>query len=212
VIKKLFLIVLLIFFSMPVFSTPVVEDLSSANGSKPLEVSITFDWISKTQLQRDENIKSIQSILFNDKNPKIKYSKKEFKAKYANFLKNKNFLNDYDEISKGKREDADKYYCGFYLGKLLIAYGIQYKKHPENIYYYDSMGSLRWVDVFSKGYPKYPYFSYQYYKNGEMAAAYYYASSYDQYVFSPDKKFRGRWYREKLFNKKAKVIMTRSNY
>ncbi len=196
---------------MPAFSTPIVETPVSLDEMKPIEIGVTFDWISKSQLQRDENIKQIQDILFSETSAE-KYSKKEFKKKYTDFWKNKNYLQDYTEISNGKKEDTDKNYCGFYWNKMLVAYGIQYKNNLKNIYYYDSMGGLRWIDTFSDNYPKFPYWSYQYYRNGKLVAAYYYESAYDQYVFDPDKKFKGRWYKDKLYNRNAKVIMTRTNW
>lgn len=197
--KKLIIFILLMFFALPVFS-------------KTLETGITFDWISKTQLQRDENILQIQNTLFTDSTV-IKYPKKQFKSEYKEFLKDENHVINYQEIAKGKHEDKDKNYSGFFLKNgLLVAYGIQDKRNMKSIYYYDAMGNLRYVDKFSANYPKFPYITLQYNINGELVAAFYYVSDYDQYVFSPDKKFKGRWYKEKLYNRKAKVIMTRSNY
>jgi len=204
--KKTIIILLFCFISL---SLPVFSQTDEV--SKPLEIGITFDWISKTQLQRDENIEQIQNVLFGD-DVVSKYNKKEFRAQNSEFAKDNNFLKDYEEISAGKKEDADKYYCGFYWNKLLVAYGIQYKKNMKSIYYYDAMGNLRWVDAFSANYPKFPYYSYQYKTSGELVAAYYYVSDFDQYVYNPDKKFQGRWYKENLYNKKAKIIMTRSNW
>lgn len=201
---KKFIAILFILISFPCFVFAQEE-------TKPLEIGLTFDWISKSQLQRDENIKQIQGTLF-DTNTILRYEKKEFREKYSEFLKNKNYLTDYEEISHGKKEDTDKYYCGFFFKKMLVAYGIQYKKNMKNIYYYDAMGTLRWLDIYSCDYPKFPYWSYQYERNGKMVAAYYYISDADQYVFSPDKVFKGRWYKDKMYNKNAKVIMTRSNY
>lgn len=210
IVKKIIIFILFMLFVPPAFSEPLIET-PITELSKPLEAGVTFDWISKTQIQRDENIKNIQDLLFTQ-DTNLKINKKEFQKTYSDFWKNKNYLNDYEEISQGKKEDDEKNYCGFYVGKLLVAYGIQYKKDMQNIYYYDAMGNLRWVDVFSSSYPNFPYWSYQYYRNGEMIAAYYYVSNYDQYVFDPDKKFRGRWYKDKLYNRKAKVVMTRTNY
>lgn len=208
--KKIIISVFLVFLAMPVFSEPLL-DAPLTETSQTFEAGITFDWITKTQLQRDENIAKIQNILFTQ-DTALKINKKEFEKTYSNFWKNPNFTKDYEEISQGKKEDDEKNYCGFYVGKLLVAYGIQYKNNLKNIYYYDAMGNLRWVDVFSSSYPNFPYWSYQYYRNGELIAAYYYVSNYDQYVFDPDKKFRGRWFKDKLYNRKAKVVMTRTNY
>lgn len=203
--RKIITLILIMLIALPAFSQPVGEN------QKPFEAGVEFDWISKTQIQRDENIKEIQTILFND-DTVSKYEKGEFKQKYSDFLKDKDFLKNYEEISNGKKEDADKNYCGFYWNKLLIAYGIQYKKNMGNIFYYDSLGNLRWVDVFSKDYPVFPYWSYQYYRNGKMVAAYYYKSSYDQYIFDSNKRFQGRWYKENMYNRNAKIIMTRTAY
>lgn len=205
--RKFIIAGLLILFALPVFSQQLTEECA-----KPYEVGIEFDWISKTQLQRDENIAQIQNSLFSAATV-TKYPKKEFREKYTKFLKDKDHLTNYEEISHGKKEDSDKNYCGFFLkNKLLIAYGIQYKNNMKNIYYYDAMGGLRWLDAFSDNYPNFPYTSYQYDVNGKLVAAYYYVSDIDQYVFGPNKSFMGRWYKEKMYNKNAKVIMTRSNY
>lgn len=180
--------------------------------TQTIEGGVDFDWISKSQLQRDENISQIQKILLTDSTV-IKYPKNQFKEKYSNFFKDKDYLDNYTEISHGKKEDADKKTCGFFWkNKMLMAYGLQYKKDMKHIFYYDALGNLKWLDTFSDNYPNFPYMSYQYSTNGKLFAAYYYVSDKDQYVFGPDKKFKGRWYKEKLYNRRAKVILTRSNY
>lgn len=201
------------FLALPVFSEPIVDNPSQIGESaKPIECTITFDWISKTQLQRDENIQEIQNILFNEKTV-LKYPKKEFKTKYGEFLKDKDSMQNYMDISGGKKEDAQKYYGGFKLPNgLLIAYGIQYKNNMKNIYYYDAMGHLRFIDIYSDTYPKFPYYALQYDTSGRLIGTIYFESIYDQYVFNPNKTFKGRWFNEKMYNKNAKVIMTRSNY
>ena len=197
--KKIFILLVMMFFTLPVFS-------------KTLECDVSFDWISKTQLQRDENIAQIQNMILPDSTV-IKYPKKAFRAENAAFLKDADYVKNHTEISNGKKEDADKIYCGFLLkNRMLIAYGIQYKKNMKNIYYYDAMGGLRWIDIFSDNYPNFPYTAYQYDSSGNLFAAYYYVSEADQYVYHPNKTFIGRWYKDKFYNKRAKVIMTRSNY
>lgn len=209
--KRIFILILALFINLQTFSAETAKNLPEDETTKTIEASVTFDWISKSQLQRDENINEIREVLFGNSFTE-KYSRNEFKSKYAEFLKEKDYLTLYDEISKGKKEDETRNYCGFFVGKLLIAYGIQYKNNMKNIYYYDVMGNLRWVDVFSENYPEFPYWSYQYYKTGELVGAFYYVSDDDQYIFSPEKKFKGRWYKDKMYNKNAKVIMTRSNW
>lgn len=198
--KKFFLLLMILFLSSPCFAQ-----------DKVLQGVVEFDWITKTQIQRDENIEQVKNIVFND-DTIFKYDKNEFKSSIADFKKNKNFLNDYDEIKSGKKEDDEKYYCGFYWKKLLVAYGIQYKKDKTQVYYYDAMGTLRWIDKYSKQYPTFPYWVYQYDTKGRLNAVYYYVSDDDQYVYSPKKEFQGRWYKDKLYNKNAKVVLTRSNF
>lgn len=198
--KKLLIFVCFLFLASPVFA------------QQPLEAGISFDWISKTQMQRDENIGQIHDILFENETLK-KYPKAEFKEQYKTFLKDENHVNNYFDIAGGKKEDADKKYAGFFLKNgLLVAYGIQYKNNMKNIYYYDAMGNLRYVDIFSDNYPNFPYSSSQYRINGELVGKFYFLSDYDQYIYDPDGKFKGRWYKENMYNRNAKVIMTRSNW
>lgn len=200
-----FLLSLLLLFALPAFSQQI-ETI------KPLECKIEFDWISKTQLQRDDNIKQIQDILFNEKTI-LRYPKKEFKAQNEMFLKDKASTLHYLDISNGKKEDKDKYYAGFFLKNgLLIAYGIQYKNNLKNIYYYDAMGHLRFVDYYSDTYPKFPYYALQYNAIGKLIGTIYFVSDCDQYIFNPDKTFKGRWYKENMYNRNAKIVLTRSNY
>ena len=210
--KKIIISILFIFLALPAISKQKAENPSTLEESTiTIEAGVSFDWIPKTQLQRDENIKQIQTVLFNEKTV-MKYPKKTFKEKYEYYWKDPDFLQHYEEISSGKKEDTDKNYCGFYWKNILVAYGIQYKNDMKNITYYDAIGNLRWVDVFSADYPVFPYWSYQYSKSGEMVAAYYYISDYDQYVFNPKKKFIGRWYKENMYNKNAKIIMKRTSW
>lgn len=203
--KKFIFLVLLLFLVIPVFA-------QESDTTIMLQGEVTFDWISKTQLQRDENIKQIQDILFNEKTV-LKYPKKEFRAQNTPFLKDKDSIQHYVDISNGKKEDADKYYAGFFLKNgLLVAYGVQNKNNMKNIYYYDAMGHLRFVDYYSDNYPKFPYYSLQYDVNGRLIGTIYFVSVYDQYIFNPDKTFKGRWYKLNMYNRNAKIILTRSNY
>lgn len=210
--KKIVLAVLFLIITLPALAEPIVESPFSNAETKPLECSVTFDWISKTQLQRDENIQQIQNILFNEKTV-LKYNKKAFREEYKSFLKDKDSMQHYIDVSNGKKEDSDRYYAGFFLKNgLLIAYGFQYKNNMRNIFYYDAMGHLRFVDIYSPTYPKFPYYALQYDTTGKLIGTIYFVNEYDQYIFNPDKTFKGRWYKENMYDRKAKVILTRSNY
>lgn len=209
--KKIIVLLLFMFLALPVFSEPALEAPLLPEVTKPLEVGIEFDWISKTQLQRDENIKQIQNMLFSE-GFKPNYSKQEFKEKFKYNWKDKDNFQHYEAVNTRITEDANNYYCGFFKNKILVVYGIQHKNNMKNKYYYDAMGGLRWIDSMSDNYPKFPYWSYQYYRNGKLVAAYYNLSDYDQYIFDANKKFIGRAYKENIYNRNAKVIMTRSNF
>ena len=184
--------------------------LPLATLAQPLKGEVTFDWLSKSQLEINENINEIRNTIFTDDVVR-KYSKKDFRQQYKDKLKNPNNLMDYEDISQGKTEDAEKNYCGFYWKKYLVAYGIQYKNNPTENLYYDALGRLKWVDKYAGNYPNFPYWSYQYDINGKLVAVYYFVSEEDQYVYLPNGTFQGRWFKDKMYNRKAKVVLTRSN-
>ena len=48
--------------------------------------------------------------------------------------------------------------------------------------------------------------------NGNLKASYYFISKYDQYIYDENGKFKGRWYKDKMYDRKAKVILTRTNW
>ena len=198
--KKIFttLLFLLFFANLQVFAQ-----------EKVLESSVTFNWLNTSKSQIESDINEVRDLLFNE-GTVLKYDKAAFKEENIKEWKNKNYLEDFDAIRKGKKEDKDRYLCGFYWKNLMVAYGIQYKSKMEVVYYYDAMGNLRWLDKVSSAFPKYPYWSYQYDRTGKMVAAFYNLSGDDQYIFTPDKKFKGRWYKEYMYDENAKIRMKRS--
>lgn len=197
---KKFLIFLFILF----LNTPFVH-------SKTLDGEISFDWISKTQMERDENILQIKNNIFSENIVK-NYGRSLFKRVYKEHWKDSDYITNYTEVSRGKTEDKEKKYCGFYWKKYLISYGLQYKNNPRENFYYDALGHLKWIDRYSKEYPNFPYVSYQYGVNGKLRAVYYFLSDYDQYIFDNNGSFKGRWYKDKMYDRKANVILIRSNW
>lgn len=205
---KKILIIFFLFFALPCFA----KDNLQTEDIKPIEAGVSFEWISKTQMQRDASIQETRNAVF--EGITMSYPKNEFKKKYSQFLKDGEHIKNYEEISEGKTEDENAYYCAFKLGNtsVMVMYAIQYKKDLNHIYYYDAMGNLWYIDVFSKEYPQFPYKSYQYNVKGKLIAGYYYNSAYDQYAYDEKKNFRGRWFKENYYNRRAKVIMTRTNW
>lgn len=211
--KKILILLILTLLALPVRAKQKPETSIWIEGNSPvIKGGVTFDWIGKTQLQRDENIKDIQDKLFNEKTV-LKYSAKKFKAQYKDFSKDKESMQHYMAVASGIREDSDNFYAGFFLKNgLLIAYGIQKKNDMKHIYYYDAIGRLKYIDTYSDNYPKFPYYALQYSLSGKLIGTIYFVSSEDQYIFNPDKTFKGRWFKENLYNRNARIILTRSNY
>ena len=86
------------------------------------------------------------------------------------------------------------------------------KNNPKFVYYYSAFGKLIYVDISSDQYPNFPYYSRQYRANGKLSGAIYFVSKDLQYVYEPDGKFKGVWYKDKMFDRNAKQILTRNNW
>lgn len=211
--KKILILLILALLALPVGAKQKPETSIWTEGNAPvIEGQVTFDWIGKTQLQRDQNITDIQNKLFNEKTM-LKYPSKKFKAQYQEFSKDKESMQHYMAVASGIKEDSDNFYAGFFLKNgLLIAYGIQKKNDLKHIYYYDAMGHLKYIDIYSDNYPKFPYYALQYNLSGKLIGTIYFVSAEDQYIFNPDKTFKGRWFKENLYNRNARIILSRSNY
>ena len=201
--KKLFN--LLIFFAF-------ILSPSIASEQEIIQGQINFDWLTKSQLERDENIEVMRNILY-EQDVVSNFSKTEFKYVYQNNLKDKNTKIHYMQILSGVKHTETENLAGFFTlkDKILYAYAIQYKNNPKTIYYYDTLGNLRYVDKLSDNYPNYPYYSHQYYKNGKLVSSIYFTAFDTQYMYK-NGKFIGVWFKDTMFNSKAKKIMTRTNY
>ena len=207
--KKFLLIFLMLIFGNFVYSADFEQ-------IEPVETpvitgGIEFDWLEIAQQDRDNIITKYKSELFPE-NTVYKYTKKDFKEKYKDFLKDKDYQRHYMLVSNNVTETDDENLCGFFRGRLLISYAIQYKNDLRHVYYYDVLGNLRYVDNMSENYPNFPYYSKQYRVNGTLAGAIHFESHDLQYVFNNNQTFKGVWYKDKMFNNKAKQIMTRTNW
>ena len=202
--KKLFTVI----FILSIFVN--IPALSEENFI--LQGKVNFDWAEKSQFERDLQIEEIKNTIYKDEFVK-KYPKKAFKSDYADFLKDKNYKSNYFTLKSGKNETKDANLSGFFSKneKILFIYGIQYKNNIYTKYYYDAMGNLRYIDTFSTNYPNYPYFTHQYRIDGSLAGSVYFKDKDTQYIFK-NEKFSGVWFKNTMFNRKAKKIMTRSNY
>lgn len=173
---------------------------------------VDFNWVNMSQVERDADISEYQKTLFGDEIV-TKIPKKEFRNNYKDFLKDKNYKSTYQLVINGITETSDAKLCAFlYKEKVLYMYAIQYKNNPQRVYYYSPLGALKYVDELSENYPNFPYYSKQYRANGTLAGAIYFGSHDLQYMYEPDGSFKGVWYKEKMFDRNAKQILTRTNW
>lgn len=209
---KRFLVVLLILLLGKV---SLAEDLSPViqeeKAPAPITASIEFDWLDISQIDRDAVIAKYSSELFKD-DTVYKYNKKEFRKDYKDFLKDSDYKRHYMLVSNDVKETNDENLCGFFKGNILISYAIQYKNDLKTAYYYDAFGKLRYIDKFSDNYPNFPYMSKQYRANGTLVSAIYLMSKDLQYMYNKDQSFKGAWYKDKMYDSRAKQVLKRNNW
>lgn len=187
--------------------------LNKDTDSKTLEAVVAFDWLDITQAQRDENIEHYRNLLFEDNSSRVYFTKDEFKKEFKTYYKDKDFKLHYMLTNNGVTEDEDAKYCAFYYkNNTLVMYAIQYKNNPNKAFYYTAFGGLRYTDVMSDEYPNFPYTSMQYNKKGQLKSAIYFISKDLQYMYGPEKEFQGLWYKDKMYDKKGKQVLTRTNW
>lgn len=191
----------------------LAEDLvqSDIGDNITLSANAEFNWIDISQDERNSIISKYRADLFDD-NTVYKFKKKDFKLIFKDFIKDPDYKRHYMLVSNNVHETNDENLCGFYKGKLLVSYAIQYKKDLKTVYYYDVLGNLRYVDTFSDNYPNFPYTSKQYRVTGKLISAIYFISHDLQYMYRNNETFRGIWYKDKMYNSKGKQTLTRTNW
>ena len=209
--KKILAILLLLLVGSISNATDLTEVLPDENNNPVLTANIVFDWLDINQTDRDAVIEKYKSELFPD-DTIYKYKKKEFKNEYKDFLKDKDYKRHYMLVTNNVKETNDENLCGFYRKTLLISYAVQYKNDLRTVYYYDVLGNLRYVDKLSENYPNYPYMSKQYRVSGKLIGAIYFISHDMQYMYNSDMTFKGAWYKDKMYDRHAKQVLTRTNW
>ena len=175
-----------------------------------LVADIQYDWIDKNEVEKEAIISEVHDIIFESEIQK----RTDLKTLFAEKLKDKNHYENYMAASAGYKEFKGNNISAFYYKRMknLIMYALQDKKDLTKAFYYDAMGHLQYVDFINGEYPDYPYYSIQYRINGTPVSAIYFVSEECQYLFKPTGEFEGVWYKHKLYNKKNKVILTRTTY
>ena len=171
-----------------------------ANYNDIYVADIQYDWIDKDELAKEAMINEVRDIIF--ENPVEK--RLDLKTLFADRLKDKNHYENYMAASAGYEEYKGNNISAFYYKKMahLYMYALQDKKDLTKSFYYDAMGTLRYVDFIEGEYPDFPYYSIQYRISGKPVSAVYFVSKDCQYLFNPDGTFEGVWYKHKLYNKK----------
>ena len=187
-----------------------VQIAVNANYNDIYIADIQFDWIKKTDVEKESIINEVHDLIFENETLDKKKLKKEFKS----MLKDKDYLNHYLAASAGHKEYKEYNISAFYAGskKRIYMYAIQDKKDLTKSYYYDALGNLRYVDFIEGDYPDYPYYAIQYRVSGKPVSAVYYVSKDNQYLYEPDGTFKGVWYKHNLYDKHSKVILKRTTY
>lgn len=175
-----------------------------------LIADITYDWINKSEVEREAIIQEVKDIIFEQPVEK----QKDFRSQFKDRLKDKNFLENYMAASAGYKEYKGNNISAFYFKKMksLYMYALQDKKDVSKAYYYDALGHLKYVDLIYGEYPDYPYYSIQYRISGTPVSTIYYASKDCQYLFTPKGDFEGVWYKHNLYNNKSEIILKRTTY
>ena len=197
--KKLFIFFIIMFIPISVYA-------------KTLDAKISYDWVSMAQNDRNSLVDEIVSSLSKSDYVPDKFSKKTFNNTFKIHLKDKdNKLHYYQASNKILRTNKYKI-SGFFKSNLLIMYALQYNDDILHNYYYDVFGKLRFVDYISYDYPKYPYFSKQFYRNGKVVAYFYYLNENMQFIFDDKFKFKGVWQNEKMYDLNGKIKLTRGEF
>jgi hypothetical protein len=157
------------------------------------------EWVEITQEARDERIERFRPEEFST-------------AADLGHKKDTGYRRHVMLVSEGLLETDKAKLCAFHKGKLLYMYAIQYKDNPRNAYYYSLLGKLYYVDEMSDNYPNFPYTSRQYRANGKPVGYIYFEDRDTQYMYSPNGDFIGLWYKDKMYDRTGKQLLTRSNW
>ena len=198
-IKKILLTIMLL-----------AQTAAFASFNDVLIADVTYDWINKSEVEREAIIQEVKDIIFEQ--PVVKQN--DFRSQFKDKLKDKNYLENYMAASAGYKEYKGNNISAFYFKKMksLYMYALQDKKDVSKAFYYDALGHLKYVDFIYGEYPDYPYYSIQYKITGTPVSAIYFASKDCQYLFTPKGDFEGVWYKHNLYNKKSEVILKRTTY
>ena len=188
----------------------LAQTMAFANFNDIYVADIQYDWINKSEVEKESIINEVHDIIFEKDIAKIE----DFKYQLKDRRKDKDYLEHYYAASAGYKEIGDYNISSFYYKNknYIYMYALQDKKDVSKSYYYDALGHLIYVDFIYGEYPEFPYYSIQYRTSGKPVSAIYFVSKDTQYLYAPDGTFTGLWYKHNLYDKHSKVILTRTTY
>lgn len=176
--------------------------------AETIEGQVNFTWDKLSQTERNLDIAQIKEKIFTE-NIVYEYDKEVFKKELVDYKKDSNYKMNIIAAKLGKTNLLNRVIVPFYAKKILYGYGVIQKSDLKRCYYYTALGGLFIVEIFEKNYNDYPVVSYQYDTKGRLTSVVYSLSEFDEYMYSADGIFLGRWYKENYYNFKGKVMMTR---
>ena len=191
--------------------TFIIQTSVMANYNDIYIADIQYDWINKTEVEKEAIVSEIRDIIFNQG---VIEPQNDLKAVYRDKIKDTKHWDNYYAASAGYKELGDNNISAFYYKnqKHIYMYALQNKKDLTKIFYYSALGKLKYIDHIFGEYPDYPYYSIQYNISGKPISAIYFVSKDTQYLYSPDSTFTGVWYKNNLYDKKSKIILKRTSY
>ena len=183
----------------------------NANYNDIYIADIQYDWIKKTEQEKDVLINEIHDIVFKNG---IYEKQKDLKKQLKDRVQDKEYRQHYLAASAGYEEFKDYNISAFYFKnqKHIYMYALQEKKDITKTYYYDALGNLKFIDFIYGEYPEFPYYSVQYKTNGAPVSVIYFVTKDTQYVFTPDGTFTGLWYKHNMYGKNSKIISKRTSF
>ena len=119
---KKYLLILALFMCLPAL----------ANYNDVYVADITYDWINKSEVEKEAMISEVQDIIF--ENPVKKQS--GFRSQFKDKLKDKNHIKNYYAASAGYKEFKGNNISAFYWGKrsYIYMYALQDKNDVTKAY------------------------------------------------------------------------------
>ena len=124
IMKKIKLVLTLLFLS---------QALALANYNDIYIADIQYDWINKSEVEKEAIISEVHDIIFeNERLSKIE----NFKTQFKNLRKDKNYKEHYLAASAGYKEYKDNNISAFYFKKQkhIYMYALQNKKDISKSY------------------------------------------------------------------------------